>query len=323
MVSIKDIAKHAGVSISTVSCALNGSDKVTKETTAKILKIAEELNYVPHAAARLLKTKKSNMIGIFLRDFSGSFYGDLLQGIKDFLSVRGYDLLVCSGAQSRRLIAERMIDGSIILDATFTNEELLQYMKQGHKAVVLDRELDHSHINQVLLDNKAGATLALEYLIEQGHTNIYIVTGPTSSYDASQRLRAVKQVIERNPMLDIHEITGDFTKAAGEVAAKHIASEYTTPIAVFCLNDEMAIGVYSYISNHTDLVIGEHIHLIGFDNIELSQFVQPRLTTINYSMRKWGALASEQLLKMLNDETVDHERVYVTLVEGASVRSSG
>ncbi|GKU80031.1 LacI family DNA-binding transcriptional regulator [Paenibacillus sp. L3-i20] len=319
MVSIKDIAKQAGVSISTVSCALNGSDKVTKETTAKILEIAQQLNYVPHAAARLLKTKKSNMIGIFLTDFNGSFYGDLLQGIKDFLNARGYDLLVCSGPQSRRLIAERMIDGAIILDVTFTDEELIQYMNQGHKAVVLDREIQHPHINQVLLDNKAGGTLAMEYLIEQGHANIYVVTGPEGSYDAGQRLRAVKQVIERSPHLSFHEVKGDFSKSSGEQAAKIIAAEYEQPSAVFCLNDEMAIGFYGYIHNHTDLVIGEHIHLIGFDNIELSQFVQPRLATIDYSMRKWGALASEQLLKMLSGEPIEHERVYVSLVKGASV----
>lgn len=318
MASIKDIAKQAGVSISTVSYALNGSDKVTKETTARIMRIAEQLNYVPHAAARLLKTKKSNMIGIFLTDFSGSFYGDLLQGVKDYLSQRGYDLLVCSGPQSRRLLPERMMDGAIVLDETFSTEELLQYANQGHKAVVLDRELEHPHINQVLLDNKAGAALAMDHLIEQGHHKIYIVRGPEGSYDANQRLRAVHQAIHRAPQLEVHELGGDFSKAAGEAAAKLIAAEHNSPAAVFCLNDEMAIGVYSYIRSHTDLIIGEHIHLIGFDNIELAQFVQPRLATIDYSMRKWGALASEQLLKMLSGDPVDHERIYVSLVKGAS-----
>lgn len=323
MVSIKDIAKQAGVSISTVSYALNGSDKVTKETAARILGIAEELNYVPHAAARLLKTKKSNLIGIFLTDFSGNFYGELLQGVKDFLNPKGYDLLVCSGPQARRLIPERMIDGAIILDETFSTEELLQYCNHGHKAVVLDRELHHSHINQVLLDNKAGALLAMEFLIENGHDKIYAVTGPEGSYDANQRLRAVHQAVERAPQLEFRQIRGDFSKAAGEEAAKLITEEYTRPTAVFCLNDEMAIGVYRYIQSHTELVIGEHIHLIGFDNIELTQFIQPRLATIDYSMRKWGALASEQLLKMLVDEPVDDERIYVTLVKGATVTPIG
>jgi len=319
LVSIKDIAKKAGVSISTVSYALNGSDKVTKETAGKILQIAEELNYSPHAGARLLKKRQSNLIGIFLTDFGGNFYGELLQGVKEYASGKGYDLLVCSGEKSRRLIPERMIDGAIVLDETFTDKELLQYAEKGHKAVVLDRELFHPHLNQVLLDNKAGATLAVEYLLEQGHDRIYAVTGPAGSYDANQRLRAARQAAERAPDAQFFEIPGDFTRESGESAARRIADEFERPTAVFCLNDEMAIGAYRYFENHTSLKIGEHIHLIGFDNIELSQFAKPRLATIDYSMRKWGALASQQLLNMIAGEPVESERIYVSLIEGESV----
>jgi LacI family transcriptional regulator len=323
VVSIKDISQKAGVSISTVSYALNGSSKVTEETAARILKIAKELNYVPHAAARSLKKRQSNIIGTFLTDFSGNFYGDLLQGVKESLQGKGYDLIVCSGLQSHRMISERIIDGAIILDETFADEELLQYANYGHKLVVLDRELNHPNINQVLLDNKAGATLAMDYILEQGHDKIYVVAGPKGSYDAKQRLHAINQAVDRSPHLEYIELPGDFRKPAGEAAAKRIADEYTRPVAVFCLNDEMAIGFSNYISNHTSLVIGEHIHLIGFDNIELARYVRPRLATIDYSMRKWGALASEQLLKIISGKSVDHERIYVTLVKGASVNKSG
>ncbi|RKP51554.1 LacI family transcriptional regulator [Cohnella endophytica] len=319
MVSIKDVAKKAGVSISTVSYALNGSDKVTDKTTAKIMAIANELNYVPNAAARSLKRQQTRNVGIFLTDFGGNFYGDLLQGVKEDLKQKGYALVVCSGTQSHRMLPERMIDGAIILDETFSNEELLKHADRGHKLVVLDRELNHPNINQVLLDNKAGAALAMEYLLEQGHDKIYAVSGPPGSYDSMRRLHAVRTIVERNKHLEYSEIAGDFDKPGGEAAAKQIAEEYARPVAVFCLNDEMAIGLYNYITTNTSLVIGEHIHLVGFDNIELTRYVQPRLATIDYSMRKWGALASEQLLKMLSGEPVDHERIYVSLVKGASV----
>jgi LacI family transcriptional regulator len=321
VVSIKDIARKAGVSISTVSYALNGSPKVTEETAARILKIAEEIHYVPHAAARSLKKRQSNIIGVFLTDFSGNFYGDLLQGVKEGLNRKGYDLVVCSGMQSHRMIPERMIDGAIVLDETFSDEELLKYANQGHKLVVLDRELNHPNINQVLLDNKAGAALAMDYLLEQGHDKIYVVAGPKGSYDAKQRLHAVKQAVERNPHLEFIEIDGDFGKTSGEAAGERIANEYSRPAAVFCLNDEMAVGLYHFIRNRTSLIVGEHIHLIGFDNIEVSQYIQPRLATIDYSMRKWGAFASEQLLKIISGQSVEHERIYVTLIKGESVQS--
>jgi LacI family transcriptional regulator len=316
--NIKDIAKQAGVSISTVSYALNGSPKVTDETSARILAIAKELQYVPNAAARNLKKQETKIIGAFLTDFSGSFYGDLLQGMKARVNQSGYDLVVCSGKQSHRLLPQRMIDGAIVLDAMFSSEELLKYADLGHKLVVLDRDLDHPNINQVLLDNKAGATLATEYLIEMGHRKLYVVTGPKGSFDSRQRLLAVKQTIDRHPDIQYIEIEGDFNKSAGALAGLQIAQEYSGPAAVFCLNDEMAIGMYDYLAT-TDIRIGTDIHLIGFDNIEVSEYMQPRLATIDYSKRKWGVLASEQLLKLIAGDDVEHERIYVTLVKGKSM----
>lgn len=320
MVSIKDIAKKAGVSISTVSYALNGSPKVTEETRRKILAVAEELKYVPNAAARTLKTRETKIIGLYLTDFGGAFYGDLLQGVKEVLNKKGYELIVCSGKRSHRFLPERTIDGAIVLDAAFSDKELLKYAEMGKKIVVLDRELDHPNINHVLLDNKAGANLAMEYLWENGHRRIYVVTGPKESYDSNQRLKAVRQFAERHEDLKVTKIEGRFTKESGELAAEQIYREYTEPAAVFCLNDEMAVGLYTFFRN-TDLVIGRDIHIIGFDNIELAEYISPRLATIDYSKQKWGALASEQLVKMLSGKSVEHERIYVKLIPGESVGS--
>ncbi|XJZ27753.1 LacI family DNA-binding transcriptional regulator [Bacillota bacterium Lsc_1132] len=318
MVSIKDIAKKAGVSISTVSYALNGNPKVTEETAAKILAIANELNYIPNAAARSLKKQETKIIGVFLTNYGGAFYGQLLQGMQEALSQKGYELIVCSGRESHRFLPERMIDGAIVLDVTFSSEELLNYANRGHKLVVMDRELDHPNIKQVLLDNKAGATLAIDYLVEKGHQKLYVVTGPNSSYDSNQRLQAARQAVKRYEHIQYIEIEGNFIKPAGERAAEQIVREYTEPAAVFCLNDEMAIGMYNYLGK-TNHRVGEHIHIIGFDNIEVAQYIQPRLATIDYSEQKWGAMAAENLLKLLVDESVENERIYVTLIEGDSV----
>lgn len=321
MVSIKDIAKKAGVSISTVSYALNGSPKVTDETCARILAIAKELNYTANAAARTLKKRETKIIGVFLTDFSGAFYGMLLQGIKEELSRNGYELMVCSGAQSHRFLPERVIDGAIVLDAAFSSEELMQHADRGHKIVVLDRELVHEGINQVLLDNKAGANLAVEHAFEMGHRKLYVVTGPEDSYDSNKRLQAVKQSVARMAAVEhveLEEIPGNFDKASGEQAAYRIIQEYTEPVAVICLNDEMAIGVHNTVAQ-TGYRVGEHIHIIGFDNIELSAYVNPRLATIDYSKHKWGALAAEQVLKLIAGEPVENERIYVTLLKGESL----
>ncbi|MCQ6557308.1 LacI family DNA-binding transcriptional regulator [Paenibacillus mendelii] len=319
MVSIKDIAKHAGVSISTVSYALNGSPKVTEETTKKILAVAKELNYVPNAAARTLKKRETKIIGAFLTSFEGAFYGDLLQGMKEEMSKRGYDLVICSGTKSHRMLPEGFLDGAIVLDRMFTDEELLLYANRGHKLVVLDRELRHSNIVQVLLDNKAGATFAIEYLLRMGHKKLYVVTGPKGSFDSGQRLQAARQTVERNGPLWYAEIPGNFNKASGAAAAQRIMDEYDGPAAVFCLNDEMAIGMYNALKD-TPYRIGEHIHVIGFDHIEISDYLQPRLASIDYSESRWGAVAAEQLIKLIEGVGAEHERIYVSLVEGESVK---
>lgn len=190
MAGIKDIAKIAGVSISTVSYALNGSNKVTEETRKRIKAIADELNYVPNMAARTLKRQQTNIIGVYLVDYGGSFYGELLEGIKRGLAMYNYEMIVCSGNKSHLFIPEKMIDGAIILDFTFSSEEIIRFADRGHPIVVLDRKISHSNIRKVLLDNKGGATLAVEKMASLGTENVYVITGPKDGYDSTQRLEA-------------------------------------------------------------------------------------------------------------------------------------
>src|SRR5574337_151846 len=197
MASIKDIAKIAGVSISTVSYALNGSNKVTEETRQRIKKIADDLKYVPNMAARTLKRQRTNIIGVYVTDYRGSFYGELLDGIKRGLGYYDYDMIVCSGSRSHLFIPEKMIDGAIILDSTFSTEEITQFADEDYNLVVLDRELDYSSVPQVLLDNKGGATLAINQLVELGSQKVFLITGPNGSYDNRQRLEASVKELER------------------------------------------------------------------------------------------------------------------------------
>lgn len=321
MAGIKDIAKHAGVSISTVSYALNGSPKVTEETRKKILAIANELNYIPNAAARNLKKRETRIIGAFFTDYSGSFYGQLLHGMREELTKNGYELIVCTGKQSHRFLPERMIDGAIILDADFENTELLSYAERGHKLVVLDRELEHPNITQVLLDNHTGAVLAVSRLIEAGLKKIYVVTGPSGSYDSIKRLEAVRSLLAQHEDIQYTEISGHFNKESGELAATQITAEYNHPVGIFCFNDEMAIGMYNYFAT-TKYQIGKEIHLIGFDNIEVSEYIVPRLTTIAYSKKSWGALAAGALLGTISgvEENPRKQIINVNLLEGDSVK---
>ncbi|MBS4216945.1 LacI family DNA-binding transcriptional regulator [Bacillus sp. FJAT-49711] len=322
MVSMKDIAKKAGVSIATVSYALNASPKIPESTRKRILEIANELNYVPNAAARSLKKQETKIIGIFfILDYSGSFFGPILQGIYETLAETDYEVIVCYGENSHRFLPEQVIDGAIILDAGFSSEELIKNANTGHKIVVMDRKIDHPNINQILLDNQGGAKLAIDHLLAKGHKKIYIVKGHADAYDANERLLAVRKAIKHYKDIEYEEIEGFFDKQSGEIAAKKIIQEYSGPAAVFCLNDMMAIGMYDYLSN-TNYRVGKHIHIIGFDHTELSQYVTPKLATIDYSKRKWGALAASNLLKLLSNQEVSNDIIQVSLIKGESVQNA-
>ncbi|MBS4199881.1 LacI family DNA-binding transcriptional regulator [Bacillus sp. FJAT-49732] len=321
MVSMKDIAKRAGVSIATVSYALNGSSKIPEATRKKIKDIANEMYYVPNAMARSLKKQETKIIGIFfILDYSGSFFGPILQGIYESLADTGYEVIVCYGENSHRFLPEQVIDGAIILDAGFSTEELTRYADHGHKMVVLDREINHPNINQILLDNRGGSKIAIDYLLEKGHRKLYIVKGHADAYDANERLLAVRETVQQYKNIEYYEIEGSFDKQSGELAAEKIVKEYSEPAAIFCLNDNMAIGMYDYISN-THYRIGEHFHIIGFDHTELSQYVTPKLATIDYSKRQWGTIAAKNLLKLLDNKQVSNEMIQVSLVEGESVKN--
>ena len=318
MAGIKDIAKKAGCSISTVSYALNGNPKVTEETRNRILQIAEELEYVPNGAARMLRARETKIIGCFLSDYSGSFYGRLLKGMRETLNAQGYELIVCSGKKSRRLLLEKMMDGAVILDASFADEELLHYANLGHKMILLDRELEHENIRTVLLDNQNGVELAMSALFRHEAKKLYILSGPSVSYDSQQRMQTARKLVEKKKLVQAKEVEGDFTKEAGIELAKSIEANYNgEQIAVFCLNDEMAIGFYDYFKE-TQYVIGEHIYLVGFDNIELSSYMIPRLTTVDYSTFNWGKKATNNLLKLLAGDVVEHEKINVKIAKGGS-----
>lgn len=318
MAGIKEIAKRANVSISTASYALNNSPKVKAETKERILAIAKELNYIPNMAGRTLKKQKTDLIGIYLTNYGGAFYGSLMKGITDGLNAEGYDVIICSGEKSHLFVPEKMVDGAIILDSTFPTEEIKNYVDRGHSIVVLDRRIKYKNLCNILLDNKRGSTLAIDLLADDQPEKVYLVTGPKDTYDSEERLKyAIKQLEYLE--LEYEIISGDFSKESGMKAAEKIYQKGQKNQHVFCLNDEMAIGMYDFFGE-TDWTIGQEIQLVGFDDTEVSHYVTPRLTTIRYSKEKWGAMAAAKLIAMLKGEKVKNEIIRTHLVRGESVR---
>lgn len=319
MVGIREIAKNAGVSISTVSYALNGSSKVTEETRDRILAIAKELHYTPNIAGRTLKKQKTNIIGMYVTDFGGEFYSHMIDGVASVLKQHHYELIVgTGGGRSRSFISQRFVDGAIILDANFTDDLIHNYADDGSKLVVMDREMKNKNVRHVLLDNAEGARQAIAALNDANVDHFVLVTGPTDSFDSRIRLQAAIKQVEQMTGKTILVIPSDFTIAGGHRAAKSIIEMSLHNIGIFALNDEMAIGLYEEFTAN-QVIVGQDVKIIGFDNDMLGQYLRPQLTTVDYSKHHWGEVAAETLIDLLEGNKVDNQFIHTKMIHRGSL----
>jgi LacI family transcriptional regulator len=323
--TIKDVAKLAGVSISTVSYALNNSGSVSEETKKKILKAAKELQYKPNATARNLKKKKTDTIGLFLSDLGGPFYSEIMRGIQEVAYNNDYDLIVCSdycqkNSTAYKFLKEKRVDGAIIMAPSIQNKLIEEAGNPSFPVIVLDRELQGENIYNVLIDNVNGAYLAVKHLIEQGCKNIGFLSGSGGSYDNSKRFEGYKRILTENNLIYKKEwhINGEFTENGGYEAVKVLINEGNLPEAIFSANDEMAIGAIKAFDEYGIKVPGD-IAIVGFDDIKLSSYIQPKLTTVRHPKYELGLLAAHMMFKALKGEQVSKS---VTLSTELIVRES-
>lgn len=306
MVTLREVAKKANVSVATASYALNDSHLIKKETKEAVLKAAKQLNYRPNRSARNLKKNKSEIIGIFLSGFTGPFFGDLLVGIQDAVVEKGYELAVFASNEKHRLLQEKLVDGAIILNYHIADEQIERLANETMPVVVLDRDLTGEYINQVLLPNQHGVDLAVEHLYKKGHTRIGFIAGSEESYDGEMRLKGFKKSLMKRELdfLEMDLIRADFTEQSGQECMKdYLETHHHYPTAFVSANDEMAMGAIQAINNH-GLNVPEDIAIVGFDDILLARYFNTPLTTVRVHKKQWGVHATKVLFEMLekNDD---------------------
>lgn len=327
MITIKDVAKRAGVASSTVSCVLNGKDNVSEQTRQKVLGAASELNYVKHGPASELKRKNTQTIGVMVHDMSSPYFSDLVPGIESAIKSHGYDLIVCSSmggekSTANRYIREKRIDGAIVIAQDIPDELLTEAAAREFPIVVMDRELTNEHIVNVLMDDEQGGYLATKYLIDQGHRTIAYINGPLSSDCNLLRYQGFLRALGEADIEEKSEwrLGGQFCKESGYHAAKMLI-ENGLPSAVFFANDDMAIGGLVAFREH-HISVPEHVSVVGFDNIHVSQYVSPPLTTFQQPKTDAGLLAGHLLIQLLNGEQVKSVfTLDIHCVERQSVRA--
>lgn len=301
MPTIKDVAKKAGVSISTASYALNNQSNVHPDTKKRILAIARELNYYPNASARNLKTKRTGNVGVFVYGFAGPIFSDVLEGIRQALQANDLNIIVSSGKASGTLLKERQVDGAIVFDGQLTDETLIHYASLGHPLFVLDRSLIGPNIYPSLIDNEGLVYQFIKAMIQKGYDDFAFLSGPTIAFNNNHRYDGFKQALQEH-QLSHTTIQGDFTIQSGYQAGLHLIQTGPLPRFIYCANDESAIGLMQALKqNH--IKIPEQVAVAGFDNIVLDEFVSPKLTTIGIDHIEWGKQVAQALIDLLNGKT--------------------
>jgi LacI family transcriptional regulator len=303
MPTIKDVAKKAGVSISTASYALNHLPNVHPDTRKKVFQAAQELNYYPNGNAKNLKKRKTGNIGVFIYGFSGPIFSDVLEGIRHKLQENNYNIIVSSGKSSTNLLQERQVDGAVIFDAQITDSDLSAYASHGLPLIVLDRKLEGYNIYSSVIENDVLVYNFINQMIERGYDDFAYISGPLDAFNNNQRYEGFKKALHEKGILKHQYYQGDFTIQAGYEAGRKIIERKDRPRFVFCANDESAIGLIQAL-NEANITIPDEIALAGFDNIYLGQYIKPKLTTIGIDHILWGEKVAEAIIKIVSGQIV-------------------
>lgn len=308
--TIRDVAKKAGVCISTVSNALNSKWYVSAKTKARILKAAKKLDYHPSGIARSLVRRKTENIGFVLyrnpeRLFSNPFYSRIVDGVEEQVLTQGYNLLISAfdissrGQALPKLIRERNVDG-LILAGAISDDFISALRKEGFPIVLVDNYLKNEKINCVVIDNTHGAVDVVEYLFKLGHKKIGFLNGPPLHISNQERLKGYKLRLDELGIKFDQSIVGqgDNTIGGGYNAMQKLLKKRSGITAVFACNDDMAIGAMRAI-REKGLEIPNDISLIGFDDIEMAAHTQPPLTTIKVPKEEMGRVAATMLINEL------------------------
>lgn len=306
VVTIKDVARQANVSVATVSRALNGHQNVADAVRHRVMRVANELRYSPHHAARSLSSRRTQTIGVVLPDLHGEFFSELVRGIDQVARGHGLQLLVSSyhGHPDEQGVAVRAmrgrVDGLLLMSPyAGIGASLGHDLAEAMPALLINTHLPESGVGVLSVDNYAGACAMMRHLLEQGRRRIVFIAGPEDNFEARERLRGYLDTLtQAQPEAKPWVLEGDFDEASGHAAGHRILSADERPDAVFAANDMMALGCLFALSEAGIQVPGQ-IALAGFDDIPLSRYVHPSLTTMRVNIAELGAQAMRTLIDVI------------------------
>lgn len=335
MATMKDVARLAGVSTSTVSHVINNSRFVSDPVRDKILSAVAVLNYSPSAVARSLKAQSTRTIGMLLTSSNNPFFAEVVRGVEASCYERGYSLILCNTENdpermnsNLETLLQRRVDGLILMCNERHPISENQFTRYPNLPIVM---MDWGPFNgacDVIQDNSLqGGLTATEYLISRDYRRIACITGPRDNVQARRRLAGYREAMEKAGLSspDDYQIFSNFEFSGGLEAMNRLLALPEPPDAVFTCNDAMAVGVYLALGQ-AGLKVGQDVAVIGYDDIELAQYLTPPLTTVHQPTAELGRLAIDTLMRRLEGLHSSPQTLALTprLVERQSVnRRSG
>jgi LacI family transcriptional regulator len=311
--TIKDVARLANVSIATVSRVLNGTKRANPETREKVMSAVELTGYRPNALARGLVNKRTHAIGVMIPEISNEIFAQVINGLESILDAKGYSifLAITNGNEEKELkyfqsFEDKKIDGIILSGVKYSSNHKQFFSNKKIPAVVIGQQFQLQGFPNINIDNIGGAHMATTHLLDNGHTKIGFISAPL--YDLAvgvDRLKGFKQAMkDRQISVSKQSVVyaDSFKISSGYEAAKTMLAHTYKPTAIFAATDRLALGAMNYLHDH-GLKIPQDCSIIGFDDVEISSLVRPKLTTVHVNYSEYGTQAANLLLELLENDT--------------------
>ncbi|MBX8484167.1 LacI family DNA-binding transcriptional regulator [Pseudomonas cichorii] len=306
MATIKDVAALAGISYTTVSHVLNKTRPVSDPVRIKVEAAIAQLDYVPSAVARSLKAKTTSTIGLLIPNGINPYFAELARGIEDHCERNGFCVILCNSDDNPekqrnylRVLLEKRVDGLIVSSVGGDVSIAGGLAEVRTPLVIVDRELEGIDADMVRIDHEHGAYLATRHLLDLGHRDIACIGGPDNTVVADMRFVGYRRAMQEAGVEVVPEwvVHSDFTSSAGHEAAVGLLAGHR-PTAIFAGNDVIAIGVLRAAAER-NIPVPRELSVIGFDDIQMSRYVYPALTTVGQSIMQLGETAAEMLLSRI------------------------
>jgi LacI family transcriptional regulator len=322
-VTIRDVARRAGVSISTVSRVLNNTCAVNEQKRQQVLEAAQVLGYSPNPAARSLLGKRTGGLGVLLPFVGAEFFSDFLTGLDEAAQANDFFLMISTSHrhadefQAAMHAMEKRVDGMIVMAPDLNGEAKVVSGGTG-PLVFVNTYVDDDSFNVINFDNFGGCYELTKHLLSAGHRNIAMIKGPTEARDARERIRGYRAAMAEYGYEDTSalEYQGEYTQEAGYFAAREmLGTADPLPTAVVCANDYCAMGALRALSE-AGVTVPDDMAIAGFDGITSGQYTQPSLTSVQVPMYDIGARAVQRLIQLIEgrDDTPKQETIAVDVV---------